>query len=272
MALNTGVIEKTQGRNTIVEILQYNELSGSNDVNIAASLFYAQQAGIRLKQVRIILNNGEIVIESGALHFMKGNVSADSSVGGIGGLAKKLASNLLTQESTFKPRYKGIGEIYLEPTFGHFLIINLENDEIIVDKGLFYASESSVDVGVAMQKNVSSALFGGEGLFQTKLSGSGWCVLTSPVPSKEIVRYKLNNEKLSIDGNFALLRKGNIDFKVEKSAKSVMGSLTGGEILLQTFTGTGEVWIAPTKSIYQKMKYKSLKTLSVSKGTAGQST
>ncbi len=266
------VIEKTEGRSTTVEILQYDNLNGSDDISVAESLFYAQQVGVRLKQVRLILRDGEIITEAGALHFMKGNVSAESSVGGMGGFAKKLASNMLTKESTFKPRYRGVGEIYLEPTFGHFLIVTLSNEEVIVDKGMFCASEASVDVGIAMQKNVSSALFGGEGLFQTKLSGSGWCVLASPVPSSEIMRYKLNNEKLSVDGNFALLRKGDIEFKVERSTKSMLGTLTSGEGLLQTFIGTGEVWIAPTQSIYQKMKYMRMKALAQSKGTSGQIT
>jgi len=271
MEQNVIVLEQAEGRGTKVEILQYNNLNGSDDIVIAEALFYAQQVGVRLKQVKILLRDAEIVTEAGALHYMKGNISFESSVGGLSGLAKKLASNVLTKEPTFKPHYRGAGEIYLEPTFGHFIIVHLANEEIIVDKGMFYASEVSVDVGIAMQKNISSALFGGEGFFQTKLSGSGWCVLASPVPANEIVRYQLNDEKLSVDGNFALLRRGRIDFKAEKSSKSMLGSLTSGEGLLQTFTGTGEVWLAPTQSIYTRMKHLSLKALAQSKGTSGQS-
>jgi uncharacterized protein (AIM24 family) len=101
-----------------------------------------------------------------------------------------------------------------------------------------------------MQKHVSSALFGGEGLFQTKVSGKGWVVLTTPVPASEIQKITLNNEKLSVDGSFAILRKGNIDFKVEKSSKGLFSSKISGEGLLQTFTGTGEVWLCPTIDYY----------------------
>lgn len=270
MEHNVAVIEKAESEATSVYVMQYNSLDGSDDVDIAQKLFFVQQVGMRLKQVRIVLRGGEVILEAGVLHFMKGNITVTSPVGGLGGLAKKVASNVLTQETTFKPHYQGFGEIHLEPSFGHFIITYLDHEEMIVDKGMYYASEASVDVGVAMQRNVSSALFGGEGLFQTKLSGTGWCVLISPVPSSEIVRYSLHNEKLCVDGNFALLRKGNIDFKVEKSAKSIVGTFTSGEGVLQTFTGTGEVWLAPTQSMYDKIKYASIQDLMQTKRNRGK--
>lgn len=251
---NVTVVEQAESTNTTVEILHYNSLDGSDDIESARNLFYVQQVGMRLKQVKITLYGGEVVLEAGSLHFMKGNVVAVSSLGGVGGFFRKVASRVLTRETTFKPHYKGIGEIYLEPSFGHFIITYLNDEQMVVDSGMFYASEASVDVGVAMQTNVSSAVFGGEGLFQTRLSGTGWCVLASPVPSNEIVRYQLNNERLLVDGNFALLRKGEIDFSVQKSTRTLVGSLSSGEGLLQTFSGTGEVWLAPTQDVYQRIK------------------
>ena len=272
MDTNFTIIEQAEGKDTSVQVLQYNTLNGSDDFATARTLYYAKQVGMHLKQVKIELKNGDAVLESGALHFMKGNISADAKAGGLGGLAKKLASSVLTNETTFRPQYHGVGEIYLEPSFGHFAIIQLNGEEVITEKGMFYASDAGVEVGIAMQKNVSSALFGGEGFFQTKLTGKGWCVLVSPVPSSEIVRYQLNNEKLSVDGNFVLLRKGNIDFRVEKSSKSVLGSLRSGEGLLQTFSGTGEVWLAPTQSIYERIRTWGIEEPAQVKGTSGQNT
>lgn len=267
MEHNITVATRTDGKSSTVEILYYNGLNGSDDIHLAQTLYYAQQVGLRLKQVRITLRNGEAVLESGALHFMKGNITAESPTGGLGGFAKKLVTNALTNEATFRPRYKGTGEIYTEPTFSHFIVVNLDNEEAIVEKGMYYASEGSVELGVAVQKNVSSALFGGEGFIQTRIYGNGWCVLTSPVPASEIVRYELNNEKLSVDGTFTLLRKGKIDFRVEKSTKSIIGSATSGEGLLQTFTGTGEVWLAPTQTTYARLKTMGL-ALAQSKGSS----
>jgi uncharacterized protein (AIM24 family) len=85
--------------------------------------------------------------------------------------------------------------------------------------------------------------------------------MSIPVPASEVVRYTLNNEKLSVDGTIALLRKGNIEYRVEKSNKSLLGSAISGEGLLQTFTGTGEVWLAPTQSFYTRLRSESLQNL-----------
>ncbi len=97
------------------------------------------------------------------------------------------------------------------------------------------------------------ALFGGEGWFQTRIRGTGICVLESPVPADEVLRIDLKGETLQVDGNFALMRTGRIDFSVEKSTRSLLGTITGGEGLLQTFRGTGSVWLAPARGLYEQL-------------------
>jgi len=269
---NMQVIESAEGAGIRFEILQYNELTGSENIELAEKLFFAKQAGIRLKMVRATLDGGEMVTETGALYFMKGDISMQTKAGGLTGFAKKLIASRLTKESVFKPRYRGTGEVYLEPTFSHFILASLAEEEMIVDKGMFYACEGTVEVGVAVQKSVSSAMFGGEGLFQTRLSGSGICVLASPVPSNEIIRYQLGGDSLSVDGNFAIVRKGDIKFSVQKSSKSLFGTLTGGEGLLQTFTGTGEVWVAPTQAVYDRIASGGLYSVSAAAGKSDTET
>ncbi|MBD1370807.1 AIM24 family protein [Hazenella sp. IB182357] len=239
------IIETVPSIYSTFEVLQYKPLE-------LGDFYYSQNSGMRLKQVRIKLNNGAVMIEAGSLHFLKGQISMDNSMGGTKGLINKLTTSMLTNESLFKPVYTGQGEIYLEPSFHHFIPYELNNEEVIVDKGMFYCCDSAIHVGLATQKNISSAVKGGEGLFQTKLSGTGICILKSPVPYQEIVKLELDNERLQVDGNFALLRSGNIQFTVEKSSKSIIGSVTSGEGLLQTFTGTGTVWLAPTQFLYER--------------------
>ncbi len=116
-----------------------------------------------------------------------------------------------------------------------------------------------------MLKNLSSIAFGGEGLFQTKLSGTGIALLELPVPQEEIIEYNLNNETLKVDGNFSVLRNGKINFTVEKSTKSIIGAATGGEGLLNVYRGTGTVWVLPTKSIYDKLKIGGVSLVNASK-------
>jgi uncharacterized protein (AIM24 family) len=182
--------------------------------------------------------------------------------------------NFMTGETLFQSKIKGTGEIYLEPSFGHYLLFNIDHDVLIFDKGAFHCASAGLEVSAKMQKNVSSALFGGEGLFQTQIKGSGVVVLNSPVPVAELLMYELAaGEKLSVDGNFALVRTGSVGFHAEKSGKSLFQSVTSGEGLLQTFTGPGMVWIAPTQGVYDKMRMRnSIANLSHPQGSMGTHT
>ena len=253
---NVRVIDAAQSENFLVEVIEYQRLEGSRDLETARQVYYANQSGIRLKQVRIQLRNGEAVLEPGALHFMQGHITATSKAGGggLGGLMKGMATKMLTNETFFRPRYTGTGTLYLEPSFGHFLIHPLERGQaLIVDKGMFYCCEGTVDVSVAMQRNVTSGVRGGEGWFQTRVAGPGICVFASPVPAHEVLCCELHNEKLQVDGNFALMRTESVVFSVQKSTKSWVDAATSGEGWLQTFDGTGKVWIAPTQAIYDRL-------------------
>jgi uncharacterized protein (AIM24 family) len=126
-----------------------------------------------------------------------------------------------------------------------------------VDRSLFYAGTAGLDIGSVLQKQVSAALFGGEGLFQTRIKGTGIAVLYSPVPVHEVQKVTLNKEKLWVDGNFAVMRTEGIEFRAEKSSKHWISTWVSGEGLLQTFEGTGSVWVAPTQGIYQLLATES---------------
>ena len=259
----------TAADGTIIDIIQYQELKGSADVRTAQNLFFANQSGMHLKMIRIRLTNGSARIEPGALYFMRGNLEMKASTGG--GLLKGLKRKVVSGETFFINEIHGSGEVYLEPTFGHFLLHSIDPKEggVIVDKGLFYAGTGGLNISAVLQKNVSSALFGGEGFYQTHITGAGVVVLYSPVPKEEILRYPLRGEKFSVDGNFALMRSENITFRAEKSSKGWISSAVSREGLLQTFTGTGYVWIAPTQGIYEKLsRPEGLRALAMPPGSS----
>lgn len=242
------------------QILEFDELRGATDVDTAFDLNVLNRGGVRLKQIRIMLEESSVTIESGYLSYMKGDIDVKNKTGGVLGLGKKFLTSKLTGEEMFKPRYEGTGEIYLEPTFNHYALIELEDDIIVVDDRLFVACEEGVEVKATSQKTISSALFGNEGFFQTKLTGEGIAVLQIPVPEEEIFKCRINNDTLKVDGSFAILRTGDIEFTVEKSASTIIGSATSGEGMLNVYRGTGEVWLIPTKSVYDKMKQIRLKS------------
>ena len=253
---NFSVIETVTNNLTVISILAYDSLKGSDNFDVAEKIFFFNQSNIKLKQVKIDLSAKEdIIIEPGALYYMRGDLELKSSTEG---LAKGIFRKAFSGETLFQSRIMGKGEVFLEPTFGHYLVFNLENDSVVVDKGAFFCCTGNMSVTAKLQSNVSSALFGGEGLFQTEISGSGIVVLKSPVPVEELVTIELQgNEKLSIDGNFSLARTESVTFRAEKSAKSIFQTVVSGELLLQTFTGPGTVWLAPTQPVYEDIQHKS---------------
>ena len=266
------VVESESIPGAVLEVVQYKALKGSDDLDVAEKVFFANQADIHLKMIRVKLDKSELLIEPGALYFMKGALQLESSA--QGGIAQGLMRKFMTGETLFQSRIKGSGEIYLEPGFGHYLLVNVDSDALIFDKGVFHCATAGLEVSAKMQQNVSSALFGGEGFFQTQVKGSGVVVLNSPVPVSELLMYDLAaGEKLSVDGNFAFVRTAGVSFHAEKSGKSLFQSVTGGEGLLQTFTGPGMVWIAPTQGVYDKMKLQnSIANLSHAQGSMGTRT
>lgn len=97
---------------SIFQILEYENLEGATDVESAFGLNIIRESGIKLKQIRIALENSSVILEPGALSYMKGNIKISSKTGGVLGFGKKLISSKLTGETVFKPTYSGTGEIF----------------------------------------------------------------------------------------------------------------------------------------------------------------
>lgn len=250
------VLDSKVWNNATFEILEVDSLDGAKTPGSAMQLFFAKQQGLKLRQIRIHLNGTAIKTEAGALYYHYGNIQSRVNAGGVGGFIGKSIKGAMTQESGMKPEYGGMGTIYLEPSFSHYLMVMLENESLIVDKSLFYCCNSEISVEPFLQRNVSSAFMGGEGLFQIKLSGTGIVVLEIPVPVSELQEIALApGQALKVDGNFAIMRDATVDFAVTRSDKTLIGSAINGEGLLNSFTTQhgGRVWLAPTAPVYSKI-------------------
>lgn len=194
-----------------------------------------EQEGLRL--VKVSLQNETVRTESGAMSYIRGNITMQSKPPSAGGFLKSLA----TGENIFRPTYTGSGELYLEPSLSGFHILELDGSEWILDSGAYWASDGSVEVGIERNKLISG-LIGGEGLFQTKVKGRGKVAMVAQ-GAVEVVH--LQNDRLVVDGNFAIARTTTLNYRVEKATKSFFGSMTSGEFLVNTFEGTGTVLLAP---------------------------
>lgn len=178
---------------------------------------------------------------------MIGDASATTGIKGVGDLFSKAVRGKVTGESAIKPEYTGNGKIVLEPTYKHILLLNLEewNGSVVLDDGLFLACESSLKQKAVMRSNFSSAVAGNEGLFNLGVQGNGVLCLESPCPKEELIEIELENDVIKIDGNMAIAWSGSLEFTVERSGKSLVGSAASGEGLVNVYRGTGKVLLAP---------------------------
>jgi uncharacterized protein (AIM24 family) len=88
-------------------------------------------------------------------------------------------------------------------------------------------------------------VMGNEGLFNSILKGSGIAVLESRVPAEELFVVDLSNDVLKIDGNMAIAWSGSLEFTVERTTKTLVGSAASGEGLVNVYRGTGRVLMSP---------------------------
>ena len=211
--------------------------------------YYCSQMNVRKKQVVCDVAKAPIILQAGAMQWMAGDVRATTGVKGVGDLFSKSLRGSVTGESAIKPEYTGNGTLVLEPTYKHILLIDVAdwNGSVVLDDGLFLACEGSLKHKAVMRSNFSSAVAGGEGLFNLGIQGRGVLCLESPVPKEELIEIQLDNDVLKVDGSFAIAWSGSLDFTVERSGKSLIGSAASGEGLVNVYRGTGKVLLAPVK-------------------------
>ena len=181
------------------------------------------------------------------MQWMAGNVNATTGLKGVGDFFGKAVRGKVTGESAVKPEYTGNGVLVLEPTYRHILLIDLAdwNGSIVLDDGLFLACDSKLKQKAVMRSNLSSAVAGGEGLFNLGVVGNGVLCLESPSPKEELIEVTLQDDVLKVDGNMAIAWSGTLDFTVERSGKTLLGSAASGEGLVNVYRGTGKVLLAP---------------------------
>lgn len=213
----------------------------------AQTAYYAAEMNVRRRQLVCDVSQSNITVQAGAMQWMAGDVKATTGIKGVGDFLGKTFRGKVTKESAIKPEYTGTGTLVLEPTYKHILLIDVGdwNESIIIEDGLFLACDSALKHKTVMRSNFSSAALGGEGFFNLGLVGRGVVALESYVPRAELIEIELDNDELKIDGNMAIAWSNSLDFTVERSGKTIMGSAASGEGLVNVYRGTGKVLMSP---------------------------
>ena len=264
---------KSIGNFHVLEYVQDASVSPMNAMNE----YFMSKMNVRRRQVVIDIDKDHsAIIQAGAMQWMGGNVQATSGVKGIGDFLGKALKGAVTKETAVKPEYVGEGCLVLEPTYKYIILVDIGKwgpAGMTIEDGMFLACDANVKSKVVARKNLSSAVLGSEGLFNLSLQGNGVAALESNVPEDELIEVILENDELKIDGNLAVCWSSNLDFTVERSTKTLVGSAVSGEGLVNVYRGTGRVLmcpVAPTTSLFESTNTMAAKAAAKSSNTFGK--
>eukprot|EP01124_Arcella_intermedia_P014655 TRINITY_DN21198_c0_g1_i1.p1 TRINITY_DN21198_c0_g1~~TRINITY_DN21198_c0_g1_i1.p1 ORF type:complete len:256 (-),score=60.35 TRINITY_DN21198_c0_g1_i1:41-808(-) len=233
---NLEVVDRFESPKVTIEVEQFKSLRGVPQFADLGKLYYQSKLGIHLKRVKLTLNAGSFKTKQGTLHYMYGDVDLH-------------AKNEMKPGKNPKPIYKGTGVVYMEPSYNHYVVIQVDG-VAFVESSMWIA----VDSQLKLKKLVKvAAIASGDSWNQiTKVEGKGWMIIEVPYPASEIQKVKLNRSTLVVDGSFAFFRQGDIEHSVGFGGKGLMQKMTNttGEGKLQKYVGTGEIWLAPTHQFY----------------------
>jgi len=186
------------------------------------------------------LSDGETMItESGSMSWMSPNIRMETVGGGFG----KVMGRMFSGESLFQNRFtaQGEGMIAFASSFpGEIRTVNITPDnDLIVQKRGFLASEASVTLSTYFHKRFASGLFGGEGFILQRLSGNGTAFIEI---DGSAIEYELaaGQEILVDTGNLAAMSSTcTMEVRTVKGVKNV---LFGGEgLFLTSVKGPGKI-------------------------------
>jgi uncharacterized protein (AIM24 family) len=162
-----------------------------------------------------------------------------------------LVAPLLADEAVFRPAYFGTGVMTLESSLGGFHLIDLNGESWILERGVYWASEGSVDVSYHRER-LAPATWAREGhvYLQTRVRGHGKVVLTTRGPVEEVVMRR--GRTIAAEAEQVIARTDDVSFKIGRSTENSLARLTAGERLVRLYEGTGRILLNPA----QHWKYR----------------
>ncbi|TCD04557.1 AIM24 family protein [Pedobacter frigidisoli] len=195
---------------------------------------------VNLKNQKIMAKAGSMVAYIGNIDFKREGLMSK----GLGGLLKKAISG----EGTSLMHAAGSGKLYLADEGKKVKIIKLQNESIFVNGNDVLALEDSIKNEIKMLKSIAGMMSGG--LFQVKLSGSGYIAITTH--GEPILLRVSANQPVYTDPNATVAWSENLSPNIKTNL--TFGSFIGrgsGESFQLEFFGEGWVLVQP----YEEVKY-----------------
>lgn len=217
-------VAKELKKDSFFRLMQYEEIDGIDSKDVNQTITSIKR---NLKQIRVVLNDSVVKVKEEKLLYFKGDIE-EIEYEPIPRFGSRLFKEINDDYDDIYPSYTGKGEMILTLSFSDFIFIELEDEEIIIKEEYFWICEGEIAADYVDDDELL-------------LRGSGIVVMELPVSEGEVMRCALNKDKLQSCDDEAILQRGNIE-KIENRK----GTL---------YSGSGEVWLVPTKRIYEDIRY-----------------
>jgi uncharacterized protein (AIM24 family) len=192
------------------------------------------------KLLKVSLNQITIQAKLGAMVAYQGEVSFEHA--GSGGVSR-FVKKAVTGEGQSLMKMSGTGEVFLADQAQEIHLIKLENDAITVNGANLLAFDAGIDWDIERVQGVSGML--GGGLFNTKLTGTGWvAVLSDGSP----VLLNTGDAPTFADPQAAITWSSSVQtsVKTDVKLKNFIGR-GSGESVQMSFQGAGWVLVQPSE-------------------------
>jgi len=191
--------------------------------------------------VDITLNDETVRAEAGALSYLTGSISVHSRL--IPSIPSAIKSALAMQ-AIYRPTYTGTGVVTLLSSLGGFHIMDLQDENWILERGTYWASEGSVDVSFH-RVDFWTAYRAREPIIylQTRVKGRGKVAVRTRGPIEELTLGE--GEKVAVDGKSVIGWSSDVRFRIRRPTDNFFGKFTSGQGRLRVFFGPGRVLLNP---------------------------
>ncbi len=191
--------------------------------------------------LRVSLEKGEsFKAEAGAMMSMSPAVQLEAKTTGKGLFGSIKAA--VGGEGFFASLFTAVdgpGEVVLGPASpGDIIQMELSNQTLFTQAGAYLAGSTGL---VLSTQGSAKALFSGEGLFLSKITGTGTVFISSygAIYLKELS----SGEKYIVDTGHIVAFEDTISYTIKKAAKGLFSTVASGEGLVCEYSGPGKIWI-----------------------------
>jgi uncharacterized protein (AIM24 family) len=192
------------------------------------------------KLLKVSLNQVTIQAKLGSMVAYQGEVSFEHA--GSGGVSR-FVKKAVTGEGQSLMKMSGTGEVFLADQAQEIHLLKLESDAITVNGSNLLAFDAGIDWDIERVQGASGML--GGGLFNTKLTGTGWvAVLSDGSP----VLLNTGDAPTFADPNAAITWSSSLqtNIKTDIKLKNFIGR-GSGESVQMAFQGAGWVLVQPSE-------------------------